>query len=436
MPYLKHIRLRFIKYLLTGILMITACLVCMQAQTNLKKKREELEKQRLNIVNQINQTKKTLDENKKLQHANLNQLNTIEAQIKLRENLIDVIGQEIFQISLEIQNQQQIIELLQNDIERIKSDYAQHIVAAYKIRNSADKLMFILNAKDFNQAWKRIKYLNQYNNYRQKQAMLILKTKQAMNQEVNKLIAIKREKMNLIGIKEVEKVKLEKDKNEKKEVLTKLQQNEKQLRAELARAEKAAQKLNTAIKELIAKEIAEAKKAEEARRKSAEAKSNKSNVAKADTKTTDFRANLSPEMFKLSTDFENNRGKLPWPVDNGYISETFGVHAHPTLKGVKTFNNGINIATSKGSAIRTIFKGTVKAIFSVPGMEKVILINHGEYYSVYANLESVNVKIGQEVKTGDLIGYVYTNEELNKTELHLEIYRQKEMQNPTLWLKN
>lgn len=406
-------------------------------QTATKKKREELEKQRQNLEKQINQTKKVLDDNKQQQLVNLNQLNTIDAQIKIRENLIDNIGQQIFELSLEIQHQQQVIDLLANDIEQIKADYAQNIATAYKLKSSGDKLMFIFNSKDFNQAWKRIKYLNQYNSYRQKQALLILKTKQSMNEEINRMIAIKREKLNLIGRKEQEKKLLETDKNQKKEVLTKLQQNEKILKAQLANSQKAADKLNAAIKELIAKEIEEARRAEEARRRSLAAK-----AAKEGTKpppapaTTDTKSALSPEMLKLSNDFESNRGKLPWPVDNGFISESFGLHAHPTLKGVKTFNNGLNIATNKGSAVRVIFKGIVKAIFSVPGMEKVVLINHGEYYSVYANMESVNVKIGQEVKTGDMIGTVYTNDELKKTELHLEIYRNKEMQNPSLWIRN
>jgi len=160
----------------------------------------------------------------------------------------------------------------------------------------------------------------------------------------------------------------------------------------------------------------------------------KSGAVKSSENTS--AAAMTPDMLKLSSDFESNRGKLPWPVENGVISETFGMHSHPTLKGIKTFNNGINISAPKGSVARTIYKGTVKAIFSVPGMERVVLVNHGEYYSVYANLEAINVKTGQEVKTGEILGTLYTNDELDRTEVHLEVFKQKTMQNPALWLRN
>lgn len=428
-------------YIRKGIL-IAACFLLpllVQAQkkptdnSSLKSKREALEKQRKQLEAQIQETKKVLDQNKKQQEASLTALTTLSKQIKLRENIIDNIGQQIFELSLEIQQQKQVIELLVNDLERIKSDYAQNVLAAYKMRNAGDKLVFIFNAKDFNQAFLRLKYLNQFNLYRQQQARLILKTQQSIIEEINRMIAIKQQKMNLIGMKEQEKKLLEKDKEEKQVVLVKLQQSEKQLRAELANKQKAAEKLNLAIKELITKEIAEAKRLEEARRKAAAANAAKTGAKPAVEKNP---ATMSPEMFKLSNDFAGNKGKLPWPVDNGFISESFGEHAHPTLKGIRTFNNGINIATAKGSSVRSIYKGVVKAIFSVPGMERVVLVNHGEYYSVYANLEAVMVKIGQEVKTGDVLGTVFTNDENRKTEIHLEIYKQKELQNPALWLRN
>lgn len=440
MLYQNHIKLLFIRKGLL-LLVFSGLFWPLLAQTgkksndvsSLKSKREELEKQRKQLEAQISQTKSVLDQNKKQQEASLTALTTLNTQIKLRENVIDNIGQQIFELSLEIQQQKQVIELLVNDIDRIKSDYAQNILAAYKMRNAGDKLVFIFNAKDFNQAFMRLKYLNQFNLYRQQQARLILKTQQTIIAEINRMIAIKQQKMNLIGMKEQEKKLLEQDKVEKQVVLTKLQQSEKQLKAELANKQKAAEKLNLAIKELIAKEIAEARRAEEARRKAAAAKAAKTGAKPVAEKNP---ATMSPEMFKLSNDFESNKGKLPWPVDNGFISERFGEYAHPTLKGIKTFNNGINISTAKGNTARAIYKGTVKAIFSVPGMERVVLVNHGEYYSVYANLEAVLVKIGQEVKTGESLGTVFTNEETKKTEIHLEIYKQKQMQNPALWLRN
>lgn len=410
------------------------------AQKATQKKRKALESERKVLESRIALTKKVLEQNKQEQLNSLNQLNVIGSQIKIRENIIDNIGQQIFELSLDVQAQKSVVESLKNDLDNLKKDYADNIVAAYKARSALDKVVFIFNSKDFNQAFRRIKYLGQYSNYRQQQAQLILKTQKNIINEINVLIAIKQEKMNLIGMKEQEKSLLEKDKETKQVVLTKLQRSEKDLRTELANQEKTANKLQQAIKVLIAKEIEEARRAEEARqraiaaRAAAKAAKEKATVKKSEPVNAASAPTISPEMLKLSNDFEANKGKLPWPVDNGFISGSYGVHPHPTLKGVKTTNNGINITTKKGSQARSIFKGTVKAIFTVPGLERVVLVNHGEYYSVYANLEAINVKIGDELKTGEVIGNIFTNDDGSKTEMHLEIYKLKEMQNPSLWL--
>lgn len=404
-------------------------------------KRAELEKQRKALEIRIEQTKKVLTENKKQQESSISQLHVIGAQIKTREAIIDNIGQQIFELSLEVQSQRKVIDQLKADLDSLKADYANQIREAYKRRGAIDQLVFIFNSKDFNQAYKRVKYLGQYSKYRQQQAQLILKTQKSMIAAINEIIAIKQVKMRLIDMKEAEKKLLVSDQENKKLVLIKLQKSEQQLRVELSNQQKVANRLAKAINDLIAKEIAEARRKEEARRKAAAEKARKEalksgKVAKTETKSSKEVPVLSPEMLKLSSDFEANKGRLPWPVNNGFVAQSFGVHSHPTLKGVKTNNNGIDIAVKQNSEVRVIFKGTVKAIFSVPGMERVILVNHGAYYSVYANLETIQVKIGDELKTGDVLGVVFTNEELGRTQVHLEIYNQKELQNPALWLKN
>lgn len=407
------------------------------------KKKHELEEKRKELQQKIEETKKVLEETKKKQNTSIQTLNTISAQIKTREKVINNIGQQIFELALEIDESRRQVDVLKTDVENLKKEYAENIILAYKSHSSIDKIVFIFNANGFNQAVKRIKYLQQFNDYRKQQAQLILNTQKAIIQTINEMIALKRQKMALAGIKEEEKKELEIDKKEESQVLTQLSAKESQLRKEIANNEKAAKKLTQALAQLIAKEIEEARLREEARRKAEEerlaklnAKKNGTTVKKDNKKTETNAFVQSPESLKLSNDFVSNKGRLPWPVDNGYISEGFGMHAHATLKGVKTNNNGVNISVRKGSNARSIFAGTVKAIFSVPGMEKVVLINHGEYYSVYANLQNISVKIGEKVATKQNIGEVYTNEQEDKTEIHIEIYKQKQMQNPELWLRD
>ena len=407
------------------------------------KKKQELEQKRKELQQKIEETKRVLEETKKKQNTSLQTLNTISAQIKTREKVINNIGQQIFELALEIDESRNQVDVLKADVVNLKKDYADNILLAYKSHSSIDKIIFIFNAKDFNQAVKRIKYLQQFNDYRRQQAHLILNTQKSIIETINEMIALKRQKMDLAGIKEEEKKELEVDKKEENQVLTQLSAKESELRKEISNNEKAANKLTQALAQLIAKEIEEARAREEARRAAEEARLAKLNakkngvIIKKDTKKTESNTFVqSPESLKLSNDFVSNKGRLPWPVDNGYVSEGFGVHAHATLKGVKTNNNGVNISVRKGTSARAIFGGTVKAIFSVPGMEKVVLINHGEYYSVYANLQNVSVKIGEKISTKQSIAEVYTNEQENKTEIHIEIYKQKQMQNPELWLRD
>jgi murein DD-endopeptidase MepM/ murein hydrolase activator NlpD len=188
---------------------------------------------------------------------------------------------------------------------------------------------------------------------------------------------------------------------------------------------------------MIAREIEEARRKEEEARKR-EAAKNAITAKKETAKTTESSKEmyLTPEALKLSNDFEDNKNNLPWPVEKGYITQTFGTHAHPTLKGVVVNSNGVDIAAQKGAPVRAVFKGTVKSVFIVPGFQSIVLISHGKYYTAYAHLGVVSVKVGQEVDNKQVIGTVYTDEEEETTEVHFEIYNMKSKLDPELWLKN
>lgn len=432
MKWLSH------KYILVlGIVVVMMSALAQQPNTY-SNQRKALEAQRKELVKKIQETKKVLEETKNKANKSLADLKIITQQIQNREKVINTVADEIAVLEKQIIVQQQVISTLRDDLARLKQEYGKSVLGAYKQRNVYDKVMFIFAAQSFNQAIKRIQYLNQLGDYRIHQAELILHTQKQIIDELNELIAAKREKQGLIVLKESEKKELEVDKKEESVVLQKLQDREKELRRILAENEKAARKLNDAIADLIQKEIAAARKKEEEARKREAAKAStggtKSKPSTPAAKPASGEMYLTPEGQKLSNDFENNQNSLPWPVERGTITDRFGQHPHPTLKGVVVNNNGVDIETQPGANVRSVFKGTVKSIFSIPGMGKIVLISHGKYYTAYAKLSSVNVKEGQVVDTREVIGTVLTNDE-DETEVHFEIWKVQQKQNPELWLK-
>ncbi len=411
------------------------------AQSGTANQRKELERKRKELSEKIQETKKVLEETRSKEKTTLSQLKVIANQIKTREKVINNVQEQINVLNKQIGESKRVLDTLKTDMRRLKEDYAQNILGAYKARNVYDKMMFIFSSKSFNQALKRIQYLNQYSDFRKQQAELILSTQKEIIAALNQMIAIKKDKLALVGMKEEEKQELEKDKKEESIVLTKLQQQEGVLKRQLAENERAAKKLNKAISDMIAREIEEARRREEAeaRRRAAEAAAKGTAAPKEAAKPAAGAARemyLTPEALKLSNDFESNKGILPWPVEKGYISEVFGTHAHASLKGVMVNNNGVDIATQPGSTVRAVFKGKVKSIFSIPGMGKIVLIGHGKYFTAYAKLESVDVKEGMEVDTRQKIGTVLTNDEEESTEVHLEIWNMNQKINPEIWLKD
>jgi len=410
-------------------------------------KRKQLENERKNLLARIGETKKVIAETKEKENTKLTQLKAINAQIKTREKVINNIGQEIFEISVEVDESKRTIDTLNAQLKRLKADYAKNMVLIYKSKSNVNDLAFLFNAEGFNDAYKRIKYLNKLSEYKQMQARLIVNIQKSIEAEVNNMLHIKKQSEQLYSVKEGEKKELEADKKVETKVLTSLQQKQKELQEELTQNEKNYQKLTQKIADLIQKEIEEARKREEERRRIAEEKAAKSRakliaenkkkgiVTKPEPKSVPA-SNLSPDDLKASNDFEGMKNRLPWPVNNGYISEGFGTHQHPTLKAVRTTNNGVNISCKKQTQVKCVFKGKVKAIFEVPGMEKIILVKHGEYFTVYAKLQDVQVKIGQEINAGDILATVFTNDFEQKTELHFEIFKSKQALNPEAWLRN
>jgi septal ring factor EnvC (AmiA/AmiB activator) len=409
------------------VLFIVIPFFVLNAQT-----RKQLEQKRKQKQEEVEQTKKGLAENNNKQKKSLVELQTLSRQITVRQEIISTAAGEINMLSNEISYLEDNITKLQQKLEAMKKQYAAMVYYAYKNRNQLDKMNFLFAGRTFNDTYQHFNYMQQIGKYSKEKSVEIRETQKRLNSRIDELTGAKRTKEDLIDATVDQKKELEKDKKDEAAVLTSLKGREAQMRKDLKAKEAAIRQLDRAIASAISKEIEEAKKraAEEERKKNAGAKPSETKKESSFTDRSNTAAGLA-----LSADFEKNKNMLPWPVDRGYIIRPFGVHPHPTIPRVQTENNGIDIATSDGATAKAVFKGEVRAVFPVPGMGNAVLISHGNYYSVYCRLQSVNVSVGQQVSVGTVIGTIMKNEEDDKTELHLEIWKGTEKQNPELWLK-
>jgi septal ring factor EnvC (AmiA/AmiB activator) len=350
-----------------------------------------------------------LEETEKTKSAGLNKLLIIKKRIDLREQLINNIAEEIEYLEKNIQEKTNNIEKLENEIKTLKSEYAKMIYFAYKNRNNYDRLMFILSAEDFNQAYRRMKYFQQYSKYRKKQAQQIVISQKNLAYEIEQLKDKKNEKLDLLTKKEKEKTHLTAEKTKENRELIRLQKKEQELKRKIKQNERAMKELENAIAELVAREAA----------------SNKT------YKT------LSASEEVISNQFKSNKGKLNWPIDKGLIIRDFGEHAHPIIKGVKINNDGIDIGASKDSKVKTVFEGEVKKVIAVPGANMAVIIRHGHYLTLYSNIVNVRVKVGDVVREGFTIGDVYYNENNEEgSTMHFRVYEETQVLNPKIWLRN
>ncbi len=376
--------------------------------------KETLQKQRDEINKQIQITNQLINETEENRRNTQNQLNLTSSKVKLRKKLIATITQEIQELNEDISENQVQIKTLQDDLERLKKEYAEMIYRAYVNRNTYDKILFIFSSDDFFQALKRTRYINQYSEYRTRQADLIVKTTEKLQSSQEKLESQKSEKITLLENERTEQIALATDLQKQESILSKLQNESRSLKKKLNQQEKERNKLNKEIQRIIEAEIAAAKK---------------NNAGTFE---------LTPEAAALSASFESNKGKLPWPVERGVITSSFGRHSHPVLPGIMIENNGIDITTGKGETVRSVFNGTVTSVFTIPGAGKNIIISHGAYRTVYTNLQEVFVTTGENVSTKQAIGVLKTDEDEDKTIAHLEIWKISgsgtTKQDPELWI--
>jgi septal ring factor EnvC (AmiA/AmiB activator) len=409
------------------LLLLLACSITGFSQA--AKDKEKLQRTKQQLEEEIRNTTDLLEKTQKNKQSSLQKMQLLAKQIRSREALINAINKELNDVEVKISVENLQIDRMTKQLQTLKSEYARMIYFAYRTMNGHNKLMFIFSARDFNQAYQRLKYYQQYASYRRRQAERIESTQSAINRQRKELEAVKNQKLSLVASQQQEKQRLDREKAEKAKAVKEFSSKESQLLATLRTKQKAADRLEFAIEKLIADEI---KASEERQRKSAAGE--KKTGAKGKTTETRSALSLTPREKELSSSFSANRGRLPWPCDRGYISGNFGEHPHPVLEYVKVKNNGIDITTERGSTVKSVFYGKVSRVMSFQNLNKVVIIRHGEYLSVYSNLSEVNVRDGQDVTAKQIIGRVFTSPEDQKSELHFEIWRGKVIQNPEGWL--
>ena len=404
-----------------------------------QKSKAKLEKQIANLEQEIATANKLLKETSKNKQAALNQVNLLDKKIKQREELVKAYNEQISVLDEEINKGQSNIKALNKDLKNLRQEYAQMIVFANKNRSHYDKLVFLFSADDFNQAFKRLRYIRQFSDARKTKMDQIASTERRISGEVEASQKAREQQATLLQGEKEQKAALQGEKEELNTQVKNLKKQEGNLQQDIKNKQQQAKKLQKAIDDIIAEEIRKAneraKKEAEARAKAeAEAKKNKDKGNAKAPASNDKTMALTPSEKILSGNFANNKGRLPWPVEKGTVTSSFGKHASVVSDKVVVTNNGIDIAVSENSKARAVFDGMVVSVNKLTASNTVIIIRHGDYFTVYSNIEEAAVKRGDNVKTKQNLGKIHTNKMEGKTELHFELLEEKDRMDPESWL--
>lgn len=419
-------------------------LICFLPFVSFSQSSAKLKKEQNRLEQKIADTKLLLDKSKDNTESSLNELKIIENQIAYRAQLLRNYDNQIRSAELSIKRKEVEIIELEAKITRLKIQYKQLLIYAYKHRNKYGKMMYLFSADDYNEALKRKKYLEHIAEIQKKQFLAIQQSQEMIREQIAEIDKERAYKKVVIAEKGAEKAKIEEDRKKQQAVYEKFKQEEDILLAKLKEDEQKKAVLKNKIAEAIKREIAEAearrKAAEEAARKKREAEAAKANATKTTAPVPGPELKETKEAAALSASFEGNRGKLPWPVSKGSITEKFGKNPHPTLKEVYTNNRGIDISAPKNAQVRAVFTGEVTSVLNIPGAGKVVIIKHGNYRTVYSNLQDAYVNKGDKVSTKQVIGSLLGNEQSAVSVAHFEIHKvvgaEVTCLNPSLWVSH
>jgi len=389
------------KKLILSALVVTGALIAGYGQS-----RSELEEMRKKNLEEIEYVDRLLKSTATEKSENLNELRVIGKKLNLREKLINEYGQEISLLEYRISLNRTAGEMLEEDLNNLKNDYAKSIVSAYKATKGTPAVAFILSSADFNQGYKRLKYIQQIARYRRKESETIETIYLELRNTQERLESDRKNIRDLKVREERQKKILGNEKSRKERMVNTLGKKEAQLRQDLANKKRIAKEIEQEIARLI----------EEERKRSAETP-------------------MSNEMKIIGESFGENRGRLPWPVDRGLVTSHFGLQPHPVLKNVTEDNIGIEITSSGETKAKAVFRGEVVRVFAISGANMAVIIRHGNYLTVYQNIVNVRVKAGDSVATGELLGDVYSDSrDGGKSVIKFMIYEEKKKLDPERWL--
>lgn len=409
-----------------------------------QKDSDKLRNEQKKLEAQIANTKSLLQASQKNTATSLQELKLIENQVKFRERLLNNYDDQIRSAELTIREKNQEISRLEDNVAKLKAQYKKLLLYAYKKRNKYGQMMYIFSASSMEEARKRKLYLDKFAEIQEKQLILIRQNKVLLAEEIDQIKAEKERKLVLVDSKREERAEILKDKVAKEEIYTKFKSEENNILAQLKEKEEKKTKLQRRIQKAIEDEIAEEQRRLEKERKAKEkaakaakeALANKPDGKEVPATPTPFA--VTKESKALGDDFASNKGKLPWPVEKGTITENYGRNPHPTVKNIYTQNNGVDISTPKNATVRAVFEGEVTSVFNIPGAGKVVIVKHGNYRTVYSNLQDVYVSKGSKIITKAPIGSLLPNPDGTVSVAHFEIHVVTDTGidklNPNLWI--
>lgn len=415
---------------MVALLLLGAMPLGMAAQQK-SKEVQQLEQKRKKLQEDIARVDRQLQRTATSAKEQLQQLTLLEGQIKSRQVVIEALGSEIKETDSRLYQLEQEISKLQAQFDKRQEGYVESLRALQRGSSVKDQLLFILAADDFAQGLRRARYLKEYATWQRQEGEKLRELRQELDRQKGELEQQRQQKASLLQDREQEQRSIESDKSKVAIKVKELKGQEGKLRKELAERKRQAQALNRQIEAQIAKEIREA---EEARRKAEAAKQGKAPRRKA---ATQGGYAMTEEETKLSSNFADNRGKLPWPISgSGRIVGRYGVQQHSGLRHVQVENNGIDIQGEAGAEARAIFDGVVTTIFALEGYNNSVIVRHGNYLTVYSNLTSVYVTKGSKVKTGQALGKIFADPELGgATQLHFQVWKERTKLNPEQWIR-
>lgn len=398
----------------TYILSLLFICFCFLQGFSQSKERKELEKRRLDLKEEIQEINSLLIDNKKKKQSVLVQVEDLDKRINATQNLIKVTNQQANLLTREINENLNKITKLRKDLEALKEDYAKMIRKSYKSKSNQSRIMFLFSSENFLQAYKRLQYMKQYANYRKQQGDEI-KTQAQLLQDLNaELIEQRKSKEKLLAENRITQNKLKTDKKQQQVLMASIQEKQGTFESQLKERQREISRIDDQIEKLIREAIAA------------------ENKKKGNTSTSAFK--LTPEAKALAADFTSNKGKLPWPVKSGVISMRFGVHPHPVVRSATIKSSGVRIETNTKEPVKAIFKGEVMKIQAIKGANKAIMVMHGNYISVYNNLESISVQTGDKITTGQILGQVGQATSTGRPTLYFYILQNVKYLDPALWI--